>query len=203
MLECNFYQLRVGDVVNMLEGGVTQSFEFADPRWAAEFTTRTLSKDERAIYRAWNETLRGSLHPFLAHDYDRPFPGAYPNGFDLTRATGGVFDGLATVTGLTATTISVSTLPANFILQIGDYIGLIEAGKRGLHRIVEAVTGNSGGAVTVTVEPAVLTNVFTTAALANFSRPEAEMIVQPGSFKCATTARQQTSASWTGIQKLY
>lgn len=194
--------------VNTLEGipsdaAPLQGMEIANPRWRGQFTTQALDRNGRALFRAWHRSLKGVMKTFLGYDFDRPFPGNYKNGFaGINRAGGGAFDGTADVTALTASTIALATLPAAFALKAGDYIGLTEGTKRALHSILEDITANGSGAVTVTVEPPVLTNIFTAAAVANFDKPTAEMIVVPGTFSCPSEARRDTSASWAGVQKL-
>jgi hypothetical protein len=192
------------DSVNLLEGGATEGFETADPRWRALYVSRPIALDDIGTWESWNESLDGVLKRFLGYDTKRPFPRSYrPNGFTgINRAGGGAFNGTATVTALTASTIALSTLPANFALKVGDVVGLVQSGKYARYRILEDVTGSAGGVATVTVRPFVLTNIFTTAATANFDKPKCEMIVEPGSWDISPEGIF-CRASWSGLQVLY
>lgn len=154
--------------------------------WRATWVSpRRYKKDDLLAIRAWFNSLRGGIFNFLAHDPARPYPRNYPSGVShLSRAGGGAFDGTATVTAVTATTIALSTLPANFVFMAGDYISLVKSGKYSLHQIMEAVTGNGSGVATVTVEPPVVTSVFATPSLsANVALPLALFVPDPNSWQ--------------------
>lgn len=151
--------------------------------------------------QTWFDSLRGGQKTFLAHDGARPFPMRYPAGFDgLVRAAFPVaFDGVAVVTALAAYQLDLAFLPADFRLSEGDYIGISEGSSRHLHRVTEAVTGDAAGFIAVSVEPFVITNLFTTAAVVNFARPTIEFL--PGVID-APRATEAAPATFTGVQLL-
>jgi hypothetical protein len=187
---------------NELYGGITQVREMAEPRWVGGFTTAPLTPAEVREWRAWWDGLRGGLYPFLAYDPLQALPVAYST-LPTTKAGGGAFTGVGEVTGLTATTIAMNNLPANFIMTIGDMVELREGDLRGLFRIMASVTGSSGGVATVTVEPRVSTSLFSADAQVNFDRPACAMIPNAGSWSYRAEGREMTSISFAGTQVLY
>lgn len=156
-----------------LRGGGALSVAYAPDRWTTKLETpAALEREQIDPIRAFLDRLQGGVARVYMGDWLRRHPVAYPNGLGgLTRAGGGSFDGTADVTALSAYTVSLATLPNGFALGAGDMVGLAEGEARSLHRIVEAATANSSGVVTLTVEPAIPTPVFTAAATANFSSP--------------------------------
>lgn len=140
------------------QGAITAGF----PLWRMEVTLANADADETDEWRAWVPGQRGAQRPFYARDLTRPFPKAYRGGFGgMTRAAGGAFTGAATSwsTNTDRDQLTLTGLPASFALSLNDYVGFswVTGGqqRRALVRCIEAVTGTSGGSVTVTVEPAV------------------------------------------------
>lgn len=162
---------------NTRRGGKTQLSGRADPRWQLEWRSTNLNPDQFQEVEAFLESLQGGMNDFLAYRWERPFPKNYRAGFDgLTRYGGGAFDGSAYVDAVTASTITVSGLPATFNLAAGDMIGLVQSGAYGLHMLMEDVAAASGVA-TVTVQPFVKTNIFDGSASAQFARPKCRMML--------------------------
>lgn len=191
---------------NQLVGGRTQVAQQAEPRWVAEYTTAQLSLGlQHRSWRAFWARMRGGLTPFLGYDPTQEFPAQYPNGFGgMTRAGGGSFDGTATLTGISATQIALSGLPASFIFKEGDHIELRQTNDlRGLYIIISNVTAAAGGTVTLTVEPQILITLFTVAAVANINRPSCVMVPIPESWSYAPTADSFPGASFQAIQRIY
>jgi hypothetical protein len=187
---------------NHLAGGKTQEKELAEPRWLGRFTTGKMTPARIRAWRAfWDDMEAG--RGFLAHDPAQAYPLAYPAGFGaLARAGGGAFDGTGDVTALTATTIAIATLPAGFSLVRGDLVGLKQGDLYALHRIMAAAVANNAGEIALTVKPKVLTNVFTTAAIANFARPPCVMLPDRSSWSFAAQAGSRAPVSFAGIQRL-
>jgi hypothetical protein len=172
--------------------------------WRATFMSPPrYKKDDLLLIKAWFNSMRGGTFNFLAHDAARPYPRNYPSGFGgMTRAGGSAFDGTATVTAVTTSTIALSTLPANFVLKPADYISLIKSGKYSLHQIMEAVTGNGAGVATVTVEPPIVTSVFAPPSLtANLALPLGLFVPDPRSWQGDPTARRAACSfsAWSRI----
>jgi hypothetical protein len=184
-------------------GGVAV-VETGSAAWRATFMSPPrYKKDDLLLIKAWFNSMRGGTFNFLAHDAARPFPRNYPSGFaGMTRAGGGAFDGTATVTAVTATTIALSTLPANFVFKPADYISLVKSGKYSLHQIMEAVNANGSGVATVTVEPPIVTSVFAPPSLtANLAFPLGLFVPDPRSWQGDPTARRAacTFSAWSRI----
>jgi hypothetical protein len=189
--------------VTTLYGGVTQVQERADPRWFLDMTTIPLTPTQAQRLAAWIDSLRGGLKTFLASHPVLCRPAAYYAGLPATRAAGGAFDGTASVSALTDTTISLTGLPASLVLGAGDRIGLTQAGRYGLFRVLQDVTGSGGGAVTVDVEPRVNASLFTTAAVARLDQPLVEMFLVPDSLPDLTVSAGRSAATLSAIQRVY
>ncbi|MBA5779500.1 hypothetical protein H2509_20410 [Stappia sp. F7233] len=188
--------------INARRGGGLQVVERGEARWRVEVTFGVMQRPDYQKVRAWWLSLQGGMREFLLHDPAHPRPIIYRTGFaGMTRHGGGAFDGDASVTALTPTALTISGLPTAFDLKAGDYVGLSEGGKRGLHMITEDATA-AAGVVTVTVEPFVRTNIFTTAAAVHFDKPKAIFIPEPNSdaFEFGIGPRP---FSFQAIQRIY
>lgn len=175
--------------------------ETADAFWSMEITFSRKMPEEVLRLRTWIDSMQGGLGSYLCHDYARPLPRDYAGGLSgLVKAgTSTPFDGTCAVSALAAYSIGMTGLPANFQFREGDYVGLVQSGKYGLHQITEDVAANVSGAVTVPVIPAVQTNIFTTSATANVNRALAEFV--PLS-RTAEPAAERTAVILRGVQKL-
>lgn len=195
------FNLVWGNVNSRTRRNRVESTEWADPFWTCSITTEPKFEDPMLRLQTWFDSLRGGQKSFLAHDGARPFPLRYPAGFDglMRGARRVVFDGTAVVTALSAYRLNLALLPADFQLSEGDYIGISEGSSRHLHRVTEAVTGEGHGIVAVSVEPFVITNLFTKAAIVNFARPSIEFL--PGVMDAPRT-REAAPATFTGVQLL-
>lgn len=190
---------------NRLAGGAIQVRETGEPRWRAAVTYAAMARAEYQALRAWLDTARGGLRRFLVHDALQPYPLLYPKPalLAMTRAGGSLaFDGSATVTSLAANAITLATLPALFGLKTGDYIGLIEAGRYGLHRLVEDAVATSGGVLVANVEPRVATTLFTTAAVATVVRASCLMVLDASSVQASRSAAARAPISFSAVQAL-
>lgn len=200
-------RLRRYGTANTLYGGLQQVREIADPRWELSISTPPLKVADFRKWQAFWAQLRDGINDFLCHDVERPYPADYPNGFaGLVRAgTATAFDGTATVTALAANTIQLSGVPANFQVRVGDWIGLVEGTRYALHLItadqIALNTGIFGATRQISVSPAIRTNVFTTAAVANFALPKAKFIPIAGTFSGARSPNP-APVSFTAIQVL-
>lgn len=198
------FHLAPRDAVNETRGGAILSAEIGDAHWEAVYETQPFRRPERAIWQAWWATLR-SHWSFLGYDPEKRFPLNYGKGvFNLSRAGGGAFDGTALVSSATATTISLTTLPAAFVMLVGDHVSLaLSDGRRGLHQVVEQATSSAGGAVTVTVEPRVRTSVVVNGStVASLVKPKAEMFIRPGTFAAPHNAHERLPVSFEAVQRL-
>lgn len=160
-------------------GGAGTVSQIREPLWFAEFETTQMFREARAPVIAWLDTLVGGLKFFLAWDASQPQPLAYPNGVPSILAAS--WDGTATVTSLsTAGEIAVSGAAGGFQMREGDKVGLVEDGRYGLYRVVENVTANGSGVVSIPVTPLVQ-DFFSTSATAVLYRPKAKLQIDPTS----------------------
>lgn len=162
-------------------GGVSVGW----PLWEMRLALANTDSDETDVWRAWVPSLRGSQRLFFGRDLTRPYPKAYRGGFGgMTRAAGGAFDGSASSWSVNPDrdVITLSGLPASFILSEPDYIGFkwVTGGeaRRALVRCVETISGSAGGVLTITVEPAVPL-VVPGSAIAYLNEPDCLMRLRP------------------------
>lgn len=159
-------------------GGVTAGF----PRWRMSCTLANTTAEETEEWIAFLDSLRGSQRVFLGRDLTRPFPKAYPAGFDgMDRAGGGAFDGAAT--GWSVDTagdvLGLTGLPAGLALGLKDSVGFRwttgGGARRALVRVVEPAIADGSGVVSgLTVEPAV-PSIVPVGAVAFLNEPDCLM----------------------------
>lgn len=177
--------------------------ESAPAQWSAEFMTIPLTPPQRRMWEAWLNSLRGGVNLFYAYHPGSPLPAAYPDGFGglVRHGSTTVFDGTATVTGTTTSTIALSGLPSTMNLRAGDKIGLIQGTNRSLHVLLEDAVA-AAGVVTVTVTPPVPTAVFT-APSAQLYKPVCKMVLADAGQIDLTDDVDWQPLRFTAIQRLY
>lgn len=157
-------------------GGITGS----PPKWMGVWPlSKAMSLDLSDEWRAWASILRGQQNLFLGVDVARRFPRSYPDGFGgTTRAGGSAFDGSATswsqTTGANGNALlTLNGLIAGMAVKRGDYVGFrwSSGQRRALVRAMENGSASGGGALTLTVEPAVDLRVVPNGATAHFDNP--------------------------------
>ncbi len=141
-------------------GGRIGAVTLAMPLWRAEIESTQLIEPHTGEWRAWLRSMRGGARTFIAVDPSKRLPLAYPNGFaGLVRAGGGAFDGTVDGGGdwsvdSTRTQLTLTRLPAGFVLGASDLVGFVWDGvKRALCACEETVAANGAGALTVQVAP--------------------------------------------------
>lgn len=169
--------------MNRLRSGATYGTTIAPAYWSVSFTTFPLHKVERGKWVATFDLLRGNTKSMVVYNPGLEYPAAYKDFEGLVKAgTANPFTGVSVVQTISANALSLSGLPANFILSRGDLVGLVQNNRYTLHRIVEDVVGNTSGVTPIfQVEPPIPTNFFTTAAVANLYRASVEVILDPSS----------------------
>ncbi|MGF7160124.1 hypothetical protein FHS85_001747 [Rhodoligotrophos appendicifer] len=196
------FDLRRTVLATPFRGGGAQVIETGPSRWMASFTTQTLDLIAFGRFQAWLDDRRGGLEPFLGHDPHRPLPGEYiDSGLPALTSAGNPFAGTGAVTQLTATTIRLVGLPANFQFRAGDYVGLVEEERRGLFRVAADLTGASNGIATVNIQPNVPLNLFSTAATYKLTKAACLMLIDPTSIAEETIGRR-ASISFDAIQRV-
>lgn len=190
-------------------GGVTLGFPVWRARWEL---SRNLTRTASDEWRAFFARLRKSKRPFVAHDRDRLFPKAYPDGFRrMTTVAGTPFTGAAAswsqaIDSDGEALVTLTDLPSGFAMTLGDYIGFRwdAAGsasgsndRRTMARLVAASTADASGTLIALVEPAVPTGVVPANATAHLDRPGCIMKMQPGDSGPAPLDRRQKIAGGT------
>lgn len=173
------------------KGMVINATQFAEPTAKINVTTGLLYPDQVRRWRTWKDSLRGGLQHFVAYDVRYKAPQAYPNPTKITAA----------VSGLTRSTISLSGMPANYIMTEGDLIGLEQNGRFGYYKALETIIGTSGGAVVVPVYPFVHTAYFTNAAVARLVKPKAKFVLDWSSWD-EPQQNEPGAISFTGAQRI-
>lgn len=187
------FNLNVTEAVNTTRSGAIQVMQLGDPLWSAEFETIPLTGEERALWQAWKVALRGSIGTFLCSDPEKAYPRAYGAAvLALTRAGGGAFDGVATLTTATAFMLSLSGLPSGYQASAGDMLAFPWNGSRALHMVMESAVASEAGLITVSVEPAVrLSPAPTSGAAVDLVKPSCLMRIMPGSWEAPAAAERR------------
>jgi len=159
--------------------GATQRAEVGPPRWRIACTTSFPLMTHRADgWMAWLDSLQGGMRLFLGGDPSRVRPIAHPNGIAGWNGSANV------VSRLSAHSIALSGVPTSLQLNPGDMLELRRTvsgvPRRGLHRVTAAASANDG-AISVSVEPAVMKDVFPVGTAATFYAPCALFMLDPES----------------------
>ena len=107
------------------------------PLWTLRAMSKMLSPNRLDQWRAELNKLENGLQTFKAYPMSRCYPQAYPNG---SWYTGAGFGGIAALASIHTNrkAISLSGLPAGFVLSVGDYISI----GGDLHQVMEAATAD-------------------------------------------------------------
>lgn len=153
---CVFDYAPLGELSRTQAGAITFQERMGGSLWQLAMTTKPLNETDYGRWHAWFLSLRGGQYSFKGRDPRRCYPIAYGVGvLGLTVAgTGLPFSGACQVTAVSGSTISLSGLPANYQMGVGDYVSFDWLGGRALVKALEAATGNSAGVLSgVTVGP--------------------------------------------------
>lgn len=168
-----------------MEGRRTESVISGTAYWRARYSAVFLSDLEFGVMDAFVMRAGDSGEVFRAYDPFRARPISWGQEAPLsgTRSGGGTFDGTATITARTATTLTISGLPANFQFRVGDYVEVRKTTSLiSLHRVMADAQASAGGIVTLTIRYTLDLGVFTLPLTANFEKPACLMQIDPGSF---------------------
>jgi len=148
--------------------GEMQRAEVGPPRWRIACTTSFPLMTHLADgWMAWLDSLQGGMRLFLGGDPSRARPIEHPKGI-------AGWNGSATVTARGDFSIAFSGVPNALRLNPGDMLHMAKGVggvlRVGLHRVTAAAAA-SDGAISVAVEPAVLTDIFTVGTAATFYAP--------------------------------
>lgn len=171
------FSLRWRQEQSTLASGRVLVKDMGSPLWTLRAATKALSPNNLDAWRARLTSLENGLQTFWGYPTSRCYPIAYPNG---SWPTGAAFNGLtAVVSAINANrkAISLSSLPAGFVLSVGDYISI--AGD--LHQVMEAATASAGG---ITPQFEIRPHLWPAAvagAIVSVKQPACQMAIMPGS----------------------
>ncbi|MBN2628943.1 MAG: hypothetical protein JXR75_00220 [Rhodobacteraceae bacterium] len=120
--------------------------------WEGEVTLARMTQAEAAHASAMMDLLRPAGRLFWAYDRRRPAPAADPTGALLGAA-------VPVIASLPASgrELSLSALPAGYVLTRGDLIGwAYDGGRRALHRVLTSVVTANGAGTTPVFEVSTL-----------------------------------------------
>lgn len=186
-------------------GGLTQVANVAPDLWEMKYETPPLREADAGVWHAWLQSLRGGARLFKATHPLRRYALGYPAGYGaLTRAGGGgAFDGTCILfaIGEALDTVTLSTLPASFVLGAGDMLSFPFASGLGqtLHRVVEGATANGSGALTVTVEPT-LPLAAATGVTVSLLAPWCKAVLDPKSVTGPWQVGRRSAVSFSAVQ---
>lgn len=158
------FDLIVPRSINRLGGRLTESVTFGAPYWTARYQIVPLTRQQAGVADAWVRKLLSRAGVFRAYDTSRPRPIEYhetPLNWSPTLFS--IVD---------PRTVNITTLPGYAQLRAGDYVAFKMSDLVvSLHSIAEDAQANGSGAVTLSIDPALDTDIFTTAAVPIFEKP--------------------------------
>lgn len=160
------FDLIVPRNANQMEGRRTETRTFGTPYWRAEYRMIYLPDRAAGQADAWIRKVESRGGVFRAYDISRPRPiefAATPLTWtpNLTSITNG------------GRTIGIAGVPGDAQFREGDYVAFKMASDLvvSLHTITADAKANSSGIVSLTIDAALDTQHFTTAALPIFEKP--------------------------------
>lgn len=167
-------------------GGEIITSNFGERLWAGRFTGQGhafISLDEMT---ARIGLLRKGGASFLIRNPYRRGPAADPEGTILGAATPQI-----TTFNANNRDITISGLPAGYVLRRGDLIGwtyLTGPTRYALHRVVTGVTANGSGVATTEVMPPVRSG-YATPQSVTLVNPVCKAVMVPGSYQPPSVQR--------------
>lgn len=149
---------------NRMEGRRTETRLYGTPYWSAQY--QFSYQDERGvgIAEAFMRKLTSRSGVFRAYDAFRPRP--------IEFATTPIAWTPNIVSIIDPNTVIVEGVPNNAQFRAGDYVGFIMSSLVvSLHSIASDALANGSGAVTLSIDAALDTQNFTTAAMPLFEKP--------------------------------
>lgn len=186
-------------------GGLVQSISAGRRLWHMRYDLVPLREGPANEVIAALRRLRGSTRRFRALDPLRRIAQAYPNGYaGMVRAGGGTFDGSATVQAIGAAldTLTLSGLPAGFVLTPGDLLSFGFGGTRqALHAVVIGGAASGSGLLAVTIEPVLIpgVEVGTTVSMLD---PWCKAALVKRTFTVAPMANRRYVISFAAVQDI-
>lgn len=153
-----------------LASGKPIAVDYGLATWTASYTTPPISHDMCIEIEALLNSQDGAVNEIRVWDTRREYPLAYPTGAFSDS-------GSITTWGGSGKSVTITGLPANFVINRGDYFAYTYGGKRYLHQAVEAVTASGAGATTdFEIRPHYPTGATGTVAVA-FQTPHMNVVL--------------------------
>lgn len=193
---CTFEPLEI-QARNPSRGGAVQVVGLGPTIWTMRYELVTVSEAVGAQWEAWLSSLRGGRRLFKAWHPWRRYGVAYPTG------PGGGFDGSCTRTAIGGSldTVTLSGLPAGYVLSPGDLMSWEHAtNSQALHRVTEGATANGSGVATVTVEPEIRVSPGSSAV--TLHKAWCHAVVDPGSIDVRWQRDRTAMISFGAVQTI-
>lgn len=160
---------------NKTGGGVIIGYQRGARLWQGSVNFIPMDQRDAKSIDAIMSFLQETGVYFRIYDRTAQFPRNDPTGTVLTTTP--------TLTAVNANNhdITISTLPAGYVLSSGDMFNFAYGTRLALHRIVVGATASGGGVATVTVTPPIRPG-FTLSAAMNFKGATMNAVVMPGSY---------------------
>lgn len=175
--------------------GVVRGKDFGSALWQATYTTVEMLNRDAIAFEAALNSLDGIVNAFEAGDLRNRYPRNYQNGVFADT-------GILASVGANNKSLSVSDLPASFVISVGDYLQFDYGTSRALHQVMETVTASGAGLSPVfEVRPFIRAGFVLTNAV-KFKNPNGIFILQPNSISPATKSAVTSTVSFKAIQYL-
>lgn len=172
----NSFKLVTRQSVSRQAAGNPIVADFGAAVWHGDYVTPPMTHKDCIQVEAMLNSLDGGVNQIVAGDTRLEYPRAYPTG--VFSDTGSI-----TAWGVSGKSVTITGLPAGFVISIGDYFHANIGGIRYLFQAVEAVTANGSGATTdFEIRPHYPIGASGTVA-AIFRSPRARVKLVPGSIE--------------------
>jgi hypothetical protein len=174
--------------------------DMGSPLWTMRAASKQLSPNTLDQWRAKLTALENGLQTFWGYPMSRCFPQLYPNG---SWPTGGAFSGTtANLSAINANrkAVTLSALPAGFVLSVGDYISIARSGGADLHQVMETATASGAGVTNeFEIRPHLWPDVTITRAV-SVKQPACLMTIVPGSLSADAQMNGWGSVAFQAIE---
>ena len=164
------WDLEPGHTDTRTRGGESIRIGFAQPRWVGVVTIKSVAPRQMAPVKALLRALDQPGRYLLAHDPDHCGPLADPGGVILGAAE----PKIATLGG-DGFSLTLSGLPAGYVLSVGDHIGWVygsDPDRYAMHQLETSAVANGAGVTgEIRVVPAIRPGV-TAQTPVNLVRPK-------------------------------
>lgn len=179
--------------ISRTAGGALLAYDFGVSIWKGSYVSAVMSHDDCIDLEARLQALEGAVGTFYGMDTRRMYPRAYPTGSFTDSGT-------VTSLGVDGKSMSIANLPANFVINRGDYFQITVSGVPQLYRAVELKYANGSGisgtfGVLPHYDPA-----MTTGLAVVFKQPACLMRLEPGSVQFNDTGRALGTVAFTATQ---